>query len=189
MKKIMLAAVVLMLSACSSIKTNWDYNPDINFNQYKTYAWVAAEHDDEYHLDGLMDARVREAVDGQLTQKGLRAVDAQSAQLLVNYLTQVDTKVDVDTFTTHYGYHPYAPVGFNWRWGTELGQTHTQVREYDVGTLIVDLVDANTKKLIWRGSLEDIIRAHKTPQQRTEAINNAVAEIMMNYPPQPEQSE
>lgn len=189
MRSIMLAAAALLLSACSSVNTNWDYNPEVNFNQYKTFAWATSVNDgSEYHLDGLMDARVRSAVDDQLELKGMKQVPQKDAQLLVNYLTKVDTKVDVDTFTNYYGYNPYYPYyGPGWGWGSQIGQTHTQVREYNVGTLIVDLVDAKTKQLVWRGSIADTIKDHKTPQERTAFINQAVADILMNYPPKPEQ--
>ncbi|MGI2259793.1 DUF4136 domain-containing protein [Shewanella sp. GXUN23E] len=189
MKNLMLLAVALMLGACSSVNTNWDYNPAVDFAQFKTFAWATSVNDEsEYHLDGLMDARVRKAIDDQLVLKGLTEAPQDKAQLLVNYLTKVDTKVDVDTFTNYYGYNPYYPYyGPGWGWGGQWGQTQTQVREYNVGTLIVDLVDAKTKALVWRGSIADIIRDKKTPQERTEFINKAVADIMANYPPKPQQ--
>lgn len=191
MRILFLACALLGLSACSSVNTNWDYNPQINFSQFHTFAWATADNDgSEYHLDGLMDARVRHAVDSQLAAKGLKQVNKADAELLVNYLTKVDTKVDVDTFTNYYGYNPYYPYyGPGWGWGTPWGgaQTQTQVREYNVGTLIVDLVDAHTKQLVWRGSISDIVKDKKTPEARTEFINQSVAKILANYPPKAEQ--
>ncbi|QDF67836.1 DUF4136 domain-containing protein [Shewanella sp. SNU WT4] len=189
MKKLFLAVMVLALSACSSVKTSWDYNPDVNFSQFKTYAWVTSPGDDsQYHLDGLMDERVRTAINNELAAKGLTSTPQANAQLLVNYLTKVDTKVDVDTFTNYYGYNPYySYYGPNWGWGNPWGpgtaSTQTQVREYDVGTLIVDIIDQASGKLIWRGSLSNIIRDKDTPEQRTQFINEAVAQILANFPP------
>ncbi|MCT7942933.1 DUF4136 domain-containing protein [Shewanella holmiensis] len=183
MKKLFLAAAVLALSACSTLKTNTDFDPAVSFNQFKTFAWVEAKTTDEgYHLDGLLDQRVRDAVDNQMAAKGLTKASVEEADLLVNYLTKVDKKINVDTFNNNFGYNPY--YGPGWGWGGSM-QTQTTVREYEVGTLIIDLVDNKTDKLVWRGSVADTIRDHNTPQERVEIINNAIGQVMSAFPPQP----
>ncbi|MCE9685225.1 DUF4136 domain-containing protein [Shewanella sp. AS16] len=181
MKKLLLAVAVLALSACSSTKTSWDYDPGVNFTQYKTYAWVAKQMDGaSYQLDGLMDERVRDAMNAELAMKGFKQVDMANADVLVNYLTKIDKKIDVDTFSSNFGYNPY--YGPAWGWGAGM-QTQTSVREYEVGTLILDIVDHKTNKLVWRGSLADTVRNKKSPQEKVQIINAAVASIMQNYPP------
>lgn len=187
MKKLILLFAVMALSACSTLKTNWDYNPDVNFTQFTTFAWATAANDgSQYHLDGLMDARVRRAINTDLSKRGLTKVSQDKAQLLVNYLTKVDTQLDVNTFTNYYGYNPYYPYyAPGWGWGAPMmpAVTQTQVREYNVGTLIIDLVDAKTKALVWRGSASDIVKDRKTPEERTVFINKVVADILSHYPP------
>lgn len=188
MKNIFVVLAVLVLSACSSINAAWDYDPNVNFTQYKTYAWVVQKADSAgYHLDGLMDERVKEAVNLQLSAKGMILVDPKDADMLVNYLTKTDKKINVDTFSTNFGYHPYygpGPYGpgSNWGWGGNM-QTQTMVREYEVGTLIIDLVDNKTAKLIWRGSAADTVRDKNTPEERVQTINQVVGSVMVNYPP------
>ncbi|GIU33925.1 DUF4136 domain-containing protein [Shewanella schlegeliana] len=184
MKKLLVVMAALALSACSSLKTSSDYDPGVNFSDVKTYAWVEKKTaDSAYHLDGLMDQRVRKAVNDQLQLKGLKETDAANADVLVNYLTKVDKKINVDTFNTNYGYNPY--YGPGWGWGG-TGHTQTTVREYDVGTLILDMVNAKTGKLIWRGSVADTMRDKDTPEERVEVVNEAVAALLLNYPPKPE---
>ncbi|MCH1931559.1 DUF4136 domain-containing protein [Shewanella sp. A25] len=184
MKNMIVGLAVLALSACSSLKSGWDYDPSANFTQYKTYAWVEQKTEASgYHLDGLMDQRVRDAVNGQLTAKGIQRVEAKDADVLVNYLTKVDKKINVDTFNTNFGYHPY--YGPGWGWGGNM-QTQTTVREYEVGTLMIDVVDNKTSKLVWRGTVADTIRDKNTPEERVAIINEAVASVMMNFPPKPE---
>lgn len=181
MKKVIIGLAVLALSACSSMKNSWDFDPGVNFTQYKTYAWVVKKTDDAgYHLDGLMDQRVRDAVNTQLSQKGFTKADAASADVLINYLTKVDKKINVDTFNTNFGYNPY--YGPGWGWGGNM-QTQTTVREYEVGTLIIDMVDNKTGKLVWRGSVADTIRDKNTPEERVAIINEAITNVMTNYPP------
>lgn len=184
MKKLIIAAAVLALSACSSMSTNWDFDPAASFTQYKTYAWVEKKNDETgYHLDGLMDQRVRDAIEAELNQKGFTKSEAGSADMLVNYLTKVDKKINVDTFNTNYGYNPYWGPG--WGWGGQM-QTQTTVREYEVGTLIVDLVDNKSGRLVWRGSVADTIRDKNTPQEREAKVREAISSVMMNYPPKPD---
>lgn len=188
MKKLIIALAMLSVSACSTLRTSTDFDPAVNFDNYKTYAWVKAtdkEAKSAYHLDGLMDQRVREAVDNQLVSKGISKVESDKADILVNYLTKVDKKINVDTFNTHYGYNPY--YGPRWgAWGGTMGTTQTTVREYEVGTLIIDLIDNKTSKLIWRGSVADTIRDKNTPQERVQVVNEAIGQVMLNFPPKPE---
>ncbi|GIU40818.1 DUF4136 domain-containing protein [Shewanella colwelliana] len=184
MKKVIVLAAALALSACSTMKSSSDYDPKVNFNEIKSYAWVVQKSDDKtYHLDGLMDQRVRAAVNSQLQFKGLTLADANTADVLVNYFTKVDKKINVDTFNTNYGYNPY--YGPGWAWGGNM-HTQTTVREYEVGTLIVDLVSRESGQLIWRGSVADTIRDKNTPEERVEVVNKAITEMMLHYPPKPE---
>ncbi|QQX79095.1 DUF4136 domain-containing protein [Shewanella sp. KX20019] len=187
MNKLLVIIAALALSACSSLKTSSDYDPGVNFTDVKTYAWVEKKTaNGAYHLDGLMDQRVRAAVDAQLQLKGLSMVSADKADVLVNYLTKVDKKINVDSFNTNYGYNPYY-YGAGWsRGGMGMGHTQTTVREYEVGTLIVDLVDAKSAKLMWRGSVADTVRDKDTPEERVEVVNTAIGALMQNYPPKPE---
>lgn len=56
---------------------------------------------------------------------------------------------------------------------------------YQVGTLQIDLIDAKTGQLVWRGSAEKVIDDTPTPAERSAAIHNAVAKIFSDYPPKP----
>lgn len=173
--------MVVVLSGCSSMKTNSDYDPDINFSELTRYAWVVQSgSDSSYQLDGLLEQRVHEAVDAELAKKGFILTQADSADILVNYFTKVDKKVNVDTFSTSFGYSPY--YGRSWRVGSSY-DTHTRVREYDVGTLIIDMVSTKTGKLIWRGSVSDTVRESNTPEEREETVNTAISKVLEQYPP------
>ncbi|MFT5704751.1 MAG: hypothetical protein ACI8SK_000704 [Shewanella sp.] len=192
MKKVQLILAVFSLSAlsaCSSMKSSSDYDPAANFSDIKTFAWVQQKsQDDSYHLDGLMDQRVRAAVDNQLALKGLKLTNPETADVLVNYLTKVNKKINVDTFNTNYGYNPYGygynPYGYGYGWGMSPAMnTQTTVREYEVGTLILDMVDRASGRLIWRGTVSDTIKNEDNPAERVGVVNKAVSSMLMDYPP------
>ncbi|WP_417760206.1 DUF4136 domain-containing protein [Shewanella sp.] len=179
MKYLMLAAVALVLAGCASVNTGWDYDPAANFSQYKTYAWVDDKVSaEEYQHDGLLSQRVHNAVDNELAAKGFVKVAPEEAQLLVNYLTKIDKRATVDTFNAGMGYGPY---GYRGWWGAS--NSYSQVREYDVGSLVLDLIDAKSSQLVWRGTAKNVVREYKTPEQRINKVNQAAKAVLENFPP------
>ncbi len=184
MKTLLIAALGLVMAGCASVRTDADFDTATDFSRYQSWAWIQptdADNDKPYHTDGLMDQRIRNAISRELNFKGLRQVSADEADILVNYLTKLEKKIDIDTFYSSFGYHPYyygryplyPPV-----------QTDTRVREYQEGTILVDLVDANSKSLVWRGSGTDTVKQRQTPGERTEQVNTLVKEILAQFPPQ-----
>ena len=80
-----------------------------------------------------------DAVDEALAARGLVLVEGGS-DLLVVYHAAIGRVVDVANMTRGYGY------------GEGRGASVNYVREYDLGTLVIDLVSAESKQLVWRGS-------------------------------------
>ena len=62
-----------------------------------------------------------------------------------------------------------------------MGTSITRVSTYQVGTLIVDLWDAKTKKLIWRGVASDTLS--DSPQKNQGKIDKVTEEMFKRYPP------
>ncbi|GAA4871308.1 DUF4136 domain-containing protein [Ferrimonas pelagia] len=180
----MLVAMALLITGCSSISTDADFDTQTDFNRYQTWAWVESSEavgEQQYHVDGLTDRRIRNAINRELTARGLTQVDAAQADMLVNYLTQTEKKVNVDTFYSSFGYHPYYYGRYPFHTGIHAD---TRVREYQEGTLVVDLIDRQSKSLFWRGSGTDTVKEYKNPQQRTDQVNEVVNLILQQYPPQ-----
>jgi hypothetical protein len=72
----------------------------------------------------------------------------------------------------------YRPYGF---WGVPAtGHTTVRKDDYKVGTLVIDLVDSKTEKLIWTGTANAEI--NKKPKNPDEAIHAVVAKVMAAFP-------
>ena len=129
-----------------------------------------------------MEQRVREAVTRELKAKGFSQVASTQADVLINYHASVEKKIDVDTISYNAGMgHPYsARWGY---WGVGY-QTHTSPREYEVGTLVLDVIDRNEKALVWRGAKGGKLKKNHSPDQRTQVANELIAEILSNFPPE-----
>jgi Domain of unknown function (DUF4136) len=169
-----LAAVA---AACSSVEVHNDFDVDANFAAYHTYAWITQPANATGNAQAaqerntLLDKRIRNAVDAQMAAKGFHA-EASAPDLLVVYHTGLADKVSV----TDWGY-TYA--GSYWGWaGRDI-----DVSTYTEGTLIVDLVDAASKELVWRGSATGTVDPSASPEKREQRLNDAVARMFSNYPP------
>jgi hypothetical protein len=162
---------------CSSISTNYDYDPSADFESYTTYAWikqptnVSGNARQAQSQDPLVGKRIMNSVDVVLAQKGLRMAD--SYELLVVYHTGIQDKVQVTDWG--YGYGPYR----GW-----YGGGGTDVYQYQQGTLIIDFVDATTKQLVWRGTAQGVLSEGKSdPETQQKKIDNVVGKLLQNYPP------
>ncbi|MEH6393908.1 DUF4136 domain-containing protein [Pseudoalteromonas sp.] len=178
MKNLLIAAAVLMLAACAKTP-DVDYDKSVDFSNYKTFAWMpqaTLANAGNYQISPLMEQRVREAVNTQLQAQGMSLVDLSAADVLLNYHASVDTKIDVDTFNVGYGARwNYWGMGYN---------TQTTTHEYDVGTLILDVVDRESNQLVWRGAREGRLQKKQSPEERNEAVREAVATILSGFPPE-----
>ncbi len=182
MKKLLAAGMLMLLSACSSTP-DFDYDKSVNFSEYKTFAWFPnaslTKGTANYQISELMERRVQQAVNDELAAKGMQLVDAAQADVLINYHASVETKVDVDTFSTGYSARwDYWGIGYN---------VQTTTREYEVGTLVLDVIDKESNQLVWRAAKEGRLKKNQSPTEREVVIRESVAEILSHYPPQAKQ--
>jgi hypothetical protein len=181
MRNSLLIAVLGMavLAGCSEYEIQHDYDVDSNFNAFKTYAWMprtvtnaSGSATTAIQSNTLLDKRIEGAVDAQMQAKGF-VPNQENPDLLVVHHVGLKDKVDV----TDWGY-TYAGS----YWGGGLGRS-VDVYQYTEGTLIVDLVNANNKQLVWRGSATGVVEPGRTPEQIEARVNDVVRRIFENYPP------
>jgi hypothetical protein len=58
-----------------------------------------------------------------------------------------------------------------------------RVDEIVTGTLVVGMIDASSKSVVWRASASRDLDAKASPEKRDKAVNKAVAKMFSNYPP------
>jgi hypothetical protein len=75
----------------------------------------------------------------------------------------------------------YDGFGGGWRWGGGFGDATTTTETYRVGTLVVDLFDTMTKKLVWRGSASDTLSDKSA--RNIKDLDKGVQKIFENFPP------
>lgn len=178
MRHVFAFLLVAMVAGCAQT-TDWDYDKTAQFALFKTYAFAPTaklpDSSAAYQVNGLMDKRLRDAISSEMSKQGFSLTDPTNADVLVNYHVNVDKKVTQDTINTTYAAH------WNyWGWGV---QSQTTTHEYEVGTVVIDIVNNGTQQLVWRGVKEGRLKKKQTPEARTETVNQTVVEILANFPP------
>jgi uncharacterized protein DUF4136 len=134
----------------------------------RTYAWGPASRagTGDVRLDNneIFQERVLAAVEKQLAARGFEKT-AAAPQLLVHYHANVDQRIDLaelEPWESCAGCKPFI---------------------YDAGTIVIDLVDARTDDLLWRGwSRANIDRLIDNQQWLEEHIDETVAKIFERLP-------
>jgi hypothetical protein len=173
---------VLLIPGCATIRPDIDYDPKQDFNKLNSYAWLpiadSSDNNPGKIRNDLLHDRIQGAIERELAAKGYeKTASVESADFGINYLINIETKIDVSTIHTGWA---YSPGGYFY--GSGISHSDTVVREYKAGTLIIDIVNSEDK-LVWRGSAQSRIKNNISPQERSEKINQVVKGILQEFPP------
>lgn len=181
MKKIFALAVLTLLSSISvaqDVRYNFDKNAD--FSKFKTYKWVPIK--DAAKVSDLVDKQIKEAIDAELTTKGLSKVDGDDANLYVGYQAAVGQEKQFNSYSTGWGYGP----GWGGGWyGGGMGSTTTTGSTSTIykGQLDLDMYDSAGHDLVWRGVASKTIDEKAKPEKQQKNLAKAVKKLLKNYPP------
>ncbi len=160
--KYILIAIILFLSACSTLQTQVDYDEGYDFNKIKTFAVVHKVKEGESTL--VVD-RVTKAIEETLKQKGLHEVTPSDADVVMLFHLHVKNKTQI--------YTDYQLVGYR-RYGGMVIATPRSYN-YDEGKLIIDAYDPHINKTVYRVVLTDEIQYKRTPKERQKYVMEVVS--------------
>lgn len=166
-----LAAGMLLVAGtvlAQDVKSN--FMPETDFSKYKTYKWVQIEG--AHYPDQIVDAQIKQAVDSQLTAKGLSKIDADTANLFVGYQVAVDQEKQWNA----YG------MGGGLRWGGMGSATSSTI---SIGQLVLDMYDPTTKQLVWKGTASKQLSPSNSQEKNQKDLDKAMAKLLKNFPPKP----
>ena len=168
---LLLGPVVLVVLAGCSMRVTSDYDRSADFSRLETYSWATPDQPatgDPALDDSLLHSRVRRAVERELSVKGYRVVASGEPDFLVTHHVTRETK--------------FAPTFASPGWQSGL---RTELDQYREGTLILDLLDPNDMRLLWRGTAITSIDESAAPKDREATVNKAVRLILERFPPKP----
>jgi hypothetical protein len=165
--------IALLFATASFAQVKTDYDRSADFSQYKTYSWQTVQSQDQ-----LWVGRIKEAVNAALAAKGWTQV-ASGGQIAVVAMETTKNQQTLNTF--------YDGMGGGWGYrrfgggGGGFGDATTTTENYKVGTLVVDLFDANGKTLIWRGSASDTLSDKS--DKNIKNLDKGVQKMFDHFPP------
>ena len=170
--KIIPLLFLFLLSACSSVRVDYDYDNHADFSQYKTYAFHK-KGIDRVEISNLDKRRVLHAIDNALSLKGM--TKSEDPDLLINFFTKEREQLNVNQFNMGWGY------GWGWGWNPYFWGGNNYVTSSTQGTLYIDLIDAKKKELIWQG--QGIGTLTENNREKEKQINEFVSKILAQFPP------
>ena len=172
----LLLVPAFVIAACAPATMNVSSHVDraADFKALRTYAWGPADAlptgDPRLDKNPLFKDQFQGAVEKQLALKGLTQVTTGKPDLLIHYHANITERLDVTGIDRPYG----SCVGEN---------CQAEVNMYEAGTLVLDIVDAKTNKLIWRGWAQGAAKTMlDNPDEMTRQINKAVPQMVAQYP-------
>jgi len=169
---------ILLLGACS---TNYvpetDQSSSYNFANVDTYSVIGDEKLKNPMFSDIDRERFDAAIDISMQQRNVEEVSADKADVLVSYFVVTKDKIKVNS-TYSAGYSSCYRCGY----GYGGGATHINTRNYVEGTLVVDIIDNDTNRSVYRSTLTKPLKSYETAQEREQAINKVVKDMMEKLP-------
>ena len=174
--------LIVLISACSSVRVSQDYDLGKPLPELKTYQWQSDEQvkTGDARMDNpLLHGRIKKAIDRVLNQKGFQLSDADNPDFLVAYQFSISQKLRSDDVQTGFGFGVGSRGGFG---GITIG-TGSNVTQQDEGLLVIDLSDSQGT-LLWRGKGTRFLPEHISPEKTEKIYNEMVDKILAQFPPE-----
>ncbi len=172
------AAVTLLavvLTGCVTMKVASQLESGVDITSYRTFAWGPPEAgptgDARLDNNPFFHDYLKNAVNMQLVRKGFQVAPAAGAapDLLLHYHASVNQRIDIVEVDRLQGYC--------------YQDCRPGIIDYEQGTIVIDVVDAKSKKVIWRGWAQDIMQGLIDNQVRLEReIDQVVTRMLESFP-------
>jgi len=168
-------AVAAATGGCGlGIAAGADFSPGVDLARYGSFTWDEPDDrpvgDPRLENNPFFEQRLHAAIAVELADHGI-CIGGEGAALIVHHHATVRSRVDVYEADERGGY-----TGATYAEGR-------QVVQYDQGTILVDIADATTRHVLWRGWAQfDIGRALANPEVMERAIDEAIAAMFEDFP-------
>jgi hypothetical protein len=169
---------LLAISGCASgptIRSNAD--PGVDFARFQTFNFMQPLSTDREGYQSFISRDLMAAAERELVGLGLKRTDA-NPDLLVNFSANLDQRLRVtQTPQSSRGSFGTHRRGFYNTWPSY----RTDVQQYTMGTVVVDVIDASRMQLVWEG-----VAAQRITQSRADnigpVIDEAMREVFARFP-------
>ena len=176
MNKLLLLAVAAI--GCSTVQAKTDFDRSANFGGFRTFKMLegkALPSESGAPPNTMVADRIREEIRNQLLAKGLTQSD-DNPNVLVGFVAGARTRQELESMG------PYDPMMGPYMYPGYWGPSDVWTTEYQHGTLIIDMTDAATHKMVWRAT----VTADKNKVAELgdpKLVQEAVSKAFYKYPP------
>ena len=174
---------LLILIGCVSASAQdikYNFLPGTDFTKYRTYKWARASN--VQYPNQLLDGQIMQAIDAQLSLKGLQKSSSDDADLVVVYQAAVNEEKQWNSYSTGDTMWGYGRWG-GWGGYGGMSTTTTTSETIHIGTINIDLYDVAAKNQIWKGSASKTLGSGKDPAKVNRNLNKAMEKLFKKYPP------
>ena len=178
------------LATAQKLDIDAEVDRTADFSALTTYAWLKSPPATSAVAPGavtdpglsqnLLEPHIVAAVDRELASRGLRKVVGGEPQASVVYYAALDAGLDTAVLGSYYQY----VTG----WASPIPASGAAVissKVYERGSIVVDLIAAQSNKAIWRGSASTRVNHENTPEKRVARINEAIRRMFERFPKRP----
>ncbi len=171
MKRILILCTLLLLTACASVRVNYDYERNVDWAGYRTYAFYPGM---ETGLTELDTRRLLAAVEEVLRERG--------------YGQSEEPDFTINIFSESYREAPGSSVGvgLGGTGGNVGGGVSVGIPVSSNGLkrrITFDLIDTNKDQLIWQAVSTDSFREEDNPLKREERLAAVARKVFGSFPP------
>ncbi|BCA52967.1 hypothetical protein W02_01070 [Nitrospira sp. KM1] len=167
--------LIFAVTACGAPKIGYDYDHTANFRGYRTFEWGPEQQQvsGDARIDNtLLDTRIRTAVADELRAKGFSIPINGEPDFYVAYHAGLKDMMKGASTQNYIGDMSH---------GTYT--TINDIQAYKEGTLLIDIVDAGSKQLVWQGSALAEVSPGMTPEERDKRIHYIIHGMLEHFPP------
>ncbi len=181
MRAISLVALIFagfLVGGCSQgMKVETEFDRDANFTGLHTWDWLPGEPKPTGYreLDNPdLKARVQGAIETGFVARGCTKV-SEDPDFLVAYhfvFSEEVTARNIENYYQFIHYSVFVPT-----------VTSSYKELFDLGTLIIDVLDCRAKSFVWRGAARTKVNIQAGPRENDPKIREAVELILERFPP------
>jgi hypothetical protein len=178
-RSILVLLTLVAAAGCGTrpeVSTDFDPSRAEDLQSYRTYAWFPASPVNQ-ETSRIVGGRVRTAVDEALRAKGYVQGPPDTVDFHVGWHTTTTSFTDYRALNNAYGY--------TWdHWGSAgYGTPAPETAHWPPGAIVIDIADARSNVLVWRGTILGGVASERDPAKRQELIEARIRDLFRGFPP------
>ncbi|HMB62074.1 MAG TPA: DUF4136 domain-containing protein [Eudoraea sp.] len=163
--------LLMCLTACGTVRVNYDYDKTTDFSNYSTYNYYPEM---ETGMSDLDINRLLQAIDSTMQQKGI--LFSEEPEFFINIQSRAFRNLQNSSVGVGVG-GTGRNVGGGVSIGLPIGRPNVETE------IIFDLVDSQKDALIWQAVSESTFREGASPSVKKEKLKEIVAKVFSRFPP------